>query len=57
MRQVASHIQIVTAWPPVAGKLSSILFMLHATGGHKGTNCMQLVATRVQHECDWMPGF
>ena len=57
MRQVASHIQIVTAWPPVAGKLPSILFMLHATGGHKGTNCMQLVATWVQHECDWMPGF
>jgi hypothetical protein len=33
---------------PVAGKLPLILFMLHVTGGHSGTICMQLAATRVQ---------
>ncbi len=28
---------------------------LPATGGHAGTICMRLVATRVQFKCDWPP--
>ncbi len=52
-RVAASRMQIVPAWPPVAGKLPSISFMLHATGGHSGTICIRLAATRVQFESDW----
>jgi hypothetical protein len=40
---------------PVAGKFPSFLFILHATGGHSGTICMQLAATWLQFECDWLP--
>jgi hypothetical protein len=29
-------------------KLPWILFMLHATGGHAGTICMRLAASRIQ---------
>jgi hypothetical protein len=47
--------QIVPAWPPAACKFRLILFLLHATGGHAGTICMRLVATRVQFICDWRP--
>jgi hypothetical protein len=39
--------QIVPVWPPGAGKLRSILFMLHVTGVHAGT--------RVQIACGWRP--
>ncbi len=44
----ASRMQIVPKWPPVAWKFPLILFMLHVTGGHAGTICMQLAATQVQ---------
>jgi hypothetical protein len=40
--------QIVPEWPPVACKFPLILFMLHATGGHAGTNYMRLAASRMQ---------
>jgi hypothetical protein len=50
-----SCMQIVLAWPPVTGKFPSILFTLHATGGHAGTICIQLAATRIHFECDWPP--
>jgi hypothetical protein len=40
--------QIVPAWPPVPGKFQSVLFMLHATGGHSGTIYMRLAASRMQ---------
>jgi hypothetical protein len=30
----ASRLQIIPTWSQVAGKLLSISFMLHATGGH-----------------------
>jgi hypothetical protein len=29
--------------------------MLHVTGSHVGTICMQLATTRVQFICDWQP--
>ncbi len=47
--------KIVPAWPPVAGKFPSILLMLHATGGHAGSICMRLAATRVQFVSHWRP--
>jgi hypothetical protein len=49
-RVAANRMQIVPvpAWLPVAGIFLSILFMLLATGGHAGTICMQLAATREQ---------
>jgi hypothetical protein len=39
--------QIVTAWPPVAYNMNKIDGNLHATGGHAGTICMRLAATRL----------
>jgi hypothetical protein len=46
-------------------KFPSILFMLHATGGHAGAicmrlaatqlHCMRLAATQLQFACDWRP--
>ncbi len=36
-RVAASRMKILFAWPPVAGKLPLILFILHATGSHTGT--------------------
>jgi hypothetical protein len=63
MQLAASHIQIVLsshqshanlpAWLPVAYNINKINDNLSATGGHIGTICMRLVATRVQFECDW----
>jgi hypothetical protein len=47
--------QIVPAWPPVTCNMNKINGNFHATGGHLGTICMQLVATRVQFACDWRP--
>ncbi len=32
-----------------------ILFLLHATGGHSGTICMQLLATWVHFACNCWP--
>ncbi len=55
IRVAASRMQIVPVWPPVACKFRPILFMLHVTGSHTGTICMQLVATQVQFICDWWP--
>ncbi len=39
----------------VAGRLTSILFMSLATGGHGGTICIQLAVKLVQFACDWRP--
>jgi hypothetical protein len=50
---VACRMQILPAWPPVACKFRLILFMLHATGGHTGTICIRLAATRVKFAFDW----
>ncbi len=47
-RVVASRMQIVLAWPPVACNMNKINGNLHATGSHAGTICMQLAATRLQ---------
>jgi hypothetical protein len=47
--------QIVLVWPPVACNMNEIDQNLHATGGHAGTVCMPLAATRVQFGCDWWP--
>ncbi len=53
----ASRVQIVPEWPPVACKVNFIHvacdwrphgYNLHATGGHGGTNCMRLAASRMQ---------
>jgi hypothetical protein len=66
VRLAASRKQIVSGWRPVAFKLypngrqsqtnsHHFFFILHVTGGHAGTICMQLAATRVQFECDWLP--
>ncbi len=49
-RAAASHMQIVSTWPPVSCKFTSI-----ATGGHPGTICMQLAVTRAQIICNWPP--
>ncbi len=54
--QVAtSPMQIVPALPPVVSNINKIDQSLHATGGHAGTICMRLAATRVQFACDWRP--
>ncbi len=44
-----------TVWLPVTCKFPPFLFMLHVTGGQRGTICMQLAATRVQIIYDWSP--
>jgi hypothetical protein len=54
-RVAASRLQIVPAWPPVSCNMNKIDGNLHATGGHAGTICMRLVATRVQFASDWRP--
>ncbi len=36
-------------------KISFDFIVLHATGGHAGTVCMRLAATRVLFICDWPP--
>jgi hypothetical protein len=50
----AIRMQIVPAWPPVACKFPSILFMLHATGGHASTIYMQLAASCMQTSVDFI---
>jgi hypothetical protein len=50
----ASPMQIVPVWPPVA-QITVDLFMLHATSGHTGFFCIQLVATPLQFICNWPP--
>ncbi len=54
-RVAASCMQIVLVWPPVEGKFSLILLILHANGGHAGTICMWLPATRVKFISYWPP--
>ncbi len=49
----ASRMQISAHFIHVACDCRPRGYNLHATGGHLGTICMQLAATRVQFICDW----
>jgi hypothetical protein len=53
IQAATSCMQILPAWPPVPYNMNKIDDNLSGTGGHMGTICMRLVATRVQFECDW----